>query len=389
MADRILTTHVGSLLRPPALTDTLRLAERRDSYDEEAFSVALREAVRDVVEQQVQTGLDVVDDGEMGKTGWIIYLYNRVSGLEPKVVKFTPAALPGALDDEAQSETQSLYTDTHIVDEESPDEGVTWTCTGPMRYDSAELDRDIANLKAALEGKDVTDAFIPAVAPGSIYWIRNEYYASEEEFVFAFADVLREEYRKIVDAGFILSVDDAVLWHKFATIRLQGGTDADYRKWAELRVEAVNHALDGIPQDRVRYHICSGSNHSPHTQDAGLHEFIDLVLKVNAGQYLIEQGNARHEHEWRIWEDVKLPDDKIIVPGVVTHQTQMVEHPELVAQRLVRLARLIGRERVIAGTDCGFAQDAVIRRVPVWTQWAKLQSLVEGAQIASNELWSK
>jgi 5-methyltetrahydropteroyltriglutamate--homocysteine methyltransferase len=389
MADRILTTHVGSLLRPHAFTDVLRLVERRDAYDEEAFNAALREEVADVVARQVQTGLDVVNDGEMGKTGWIIYLYNRVSGLEPSVVRFDPDVLPDALDAEAQRDSQALYTDAHVVTEDSPDEGVTWTCTGPLRYDPTELERDLANLSAALEGKTVTDAFIPAVAPGSIYWIKNEYYATEEEFLFAFADALREEYRRIVDAGFMVSVDDAVMWHKFATIRLQGGADEDYRKWAQLRVEAVNYALEGIPQDRVRYHICSGSNHSPHTQDAGLAEFIDLVLQVNAGQYLIEQGNARHEHEWRIWEDVKLPDDKIIVPGVVTHQTQMVEHPELVAQRLVRLAKLIGRERVIAGTDCGFAQDAAIRRVPAWTQWAKLRSLVEGAEIASKELWGR
>jgi 5-methyltetrahydropteroyltriglutamate--homocysteine methyltransferase len=385
--DRVLTTHVGSLLRPPQLVDALRAAERHDRYDESAFSAALHEAVVDVVRRQVDTGIDIVDDGEMGKTGWIIYLYNRVSGIEPRVVSRRKDVLPAALDTEADANTHSLYTEAHIVDDEDPDEGVTWVCTGPMRYDSTELDRDIANLKAGLDGLTVSDAFIPAVAPGSIYWIKNEHYDSDEDFVFAFADALHEEYTRIVDAGFLVSVDDAVLWHKLATIRLQGGAEADYREWADVRIEAVNHALRGIPQDRVRYHICSGSNHSPHTQDAGLHEIIDLVLKVNAGAYLIEQGNARHEHEWRIWEDVDLPDDKIVVPGVVTHQTMMVEHPELVAQRITRLAGLIGREHVIAGTDCGFAQDAVIRRVPVWTQWAKLQSLVDGARIATRQLW--
>jgi 5-methyltetrahydropteroyltriglutamate--homocysteine methyltransferase len=184
-----------------------------------------------------------------------------------------------------------------------------------------------------------------------------------------------------------VSIDDAVLWHKYATVKLFGGTVDDYTRWAEPRIDALNHALRGIPPERVRYHICSGSNHGAHTQDASLRDIIDLVLKVNAHAYLIEQGNARHEHEWRIWEDVRLPDDKIVVPGVVTHQTQMVEHPELVAQRLVRLAKLVGRERVMAGTDCGFAQGADIRRVPEWTQWAKLESLVEGARLASDELW--
>jgi 5-methyltetrahydropteroyltriglutamate--homocysteine methyltransferase len=260
-------------------------------------------------------------------------------------------------------------------------------CEGPIAYAGAAVDGDIANLRAALVGIDVVDAFIPAVAPASVYWIKNEYYESDEEFVFALADALRVEYRKIIDAGFMLQVDDAVLWHMCSTIRLSGGGQEDYEHWAHLRVDALNHALSGIPAERIRYHICSGSHHSAHTQDASLRDVIDVVLRVNARYLLIEQGNARHEHEWRIWEDVVLPDDKVIVPGVVTHQTQMVEHPELVAQRLTRLAKLVGRERVMAGTDCGFAQTASTRRVPAWTQWAKLQALVEGARLATNELW--
>ncbi len=225
------------------------------------------------------------------------------------------------------------------------------------------------------------------MAPASVYWFRNEYYATEEEFVYALADALRIEYRRIHAAGIMVHVDDAVLWHMFGTIRLRGGTPEDYRRWAQLRVDALNHALEGIPADRVRYHICSGSDHAPHTQDPLLRDVIDMVLQVNARYLLIEQGNARHEHEWRIWEDVTLPDDKVLVPGVVTHQTMMVEHPELVAQRLVRLAGLVGRERVMAGTDCGFAQTATTKRVPQFTQWAKLQAMVEGAQIATKELW--
>jgi 5-methyltetrahydropteroyltriglutamate--homocysteine methyltransferase len=195
------------------------------------------------------------------------------------------------------------------------------------------------------------------------------------------------EYRRIVDAGFMLQVDDAVLWHKYGTVRLSGGSVEDYRAWADLRVEALNHALAGIAPERVRYHVCTGSGHGPHTIDPSLRDVVEFVLRVNARALLIEQGNARHEHEWHVWEDVALPDDKILVPGVVTHHTQMVEHPELVAQRLVRLADLVGRERVMAGTDCGFAQMATVRRVPEWTQWAKLQSLAEGARLASVELW--
>ena len=272
-------------------------------------------------------------------------------------------------------------------DEDEKASGLLWVCDGPIEYVGGDVDKDIANLRSALEGVDVVDFFIPCVAPASVYWFRNEYYATEEEFVYALADALRVEYRRIHEAGIMVHVDDAVLWHMFGTIRLRGGTPEDYRKWAQLRVEALNHALEGIPADRVRYHICSGSDHAPHTQDPLLRDVIDMVLQVNARYLLIEQGNARHEHEWRIWEDVTLPDDKVLVPGVVTHQTLMVEHPELVAQRLVRLAGLVGRERVMAGTDCGFAQTASTKRVPLFTQWAKLQAMVEGAQIATKELW--
>jgi 5-methyltetrahydropteroyltriglutamate--homocysteine methyltransferase len=385
--DRILTTHVGSLLRPPQLAEPLRAAERGEPYDEEAFAADVREAVNDVVRRQAEIGLDIVDDGELGKIGWIAYLYGRVSGIETRIVPIAERLLPEGIDPELHAGTDLLYTDYWIGDRDSG-EGTAWACTGPIEYvDTAAVDRDIATLKEAIDGLDVEDAFLPAVAPGSIYWIRNEYYATEEEFLFAFADALHEEYKRIVDAGIILSVDDAVMWHKHATIRALGGTVEDYNKWAALRVEALNHALRGIPPERVRYHICSGSGHTPHTRDPGLRDVIDFVLQVNARALLIEQADARHEHEWRIWEDVTLPDDKVVVPGVVTHQTQMVEHPELVAQRLVRLAKLVGRERVMAGTDCGFAQEAPTRRVPEWTQWKKLESLVEGARIASRELW--
>jgi 5-methyltetrahydropteroyltriglutamate--homocysteine methyltransferase len=229
--------------------------------------------------------------------------------------------------------------------------------------------------------------FLPVLAPASAYWLENEYYATEDEFVYALADALREEYRRIADAGVLLQVDDAVLWHMYGTMRLKGQSADDYRRWAIPRVEALNHALDGIAPEAVRYHVCCGSWHGAHAFDPGLADVLDLVLQVNAHAYLIEQANARHEHEWEIWKTLELPEDKILVPGVITHHTEMVEHPRLVAERLVRLADIVGRERVMAGADCGFAQGAMTRRVPLWTQWAKLGALVEGARIASGRLW--
>jgi 5-methyltetrahydropteroyltriglutamate--homocysteine methyltransferase len=262
-----------------------------------------------------------------------------------------------------------------------------WFCTGPITYDPSALERDIARFKSALAGIEVADVFLPVVAPASVYWLRNEYYPSEEEFVFAVADALHEEYRRIVDAGFLLQVDDAVLLHEYDSILSLGGSIGDYRRWAELRVEALNHALAGIPEERVRYHVCFGSWHGPHAFDPPLADVIDLVLRVQARYYLMEQANPRHEHEWRLWEDVELPDGKVLVPGVVTHHTNVVEHPQLVADRLVRLAKLVGRENVMGGTDCGFAQRAFLQRVHPTIQWAKLEALAEGARIATKQLF--
>ena len=397
--NRILTTHVGSLIRPNSLAPALRAIERGENYDVATYQRDLREAVQDVVHQQAEVGVDIVDDGEMGKISWITYLYNRVGGIEPRVVKLPEGGalndLPANLDRSKFASDEDLLAEiwrftgywTEYYDTDA--EGTEWVCTGPVAYDPTELATDLENLRAGLAGVDVVGAFYPVVAPGSIFWIRNEHYTSDEEFLFAVADALHEEYKAVVDAGFYLQVDDAVLWHQWTTIALTGGSPEDYRRWARLRVDALNHALQGIPQERVRYHVCSASDHGPHVHDAGLVDVLDNVLAVNAGTYLIEQANARHEHEWRVWEEVKLPEGKLLAPGVVTHHTQMVEHPELVAELLVPLAKLVGRERVIARTDCGFAQAASTRRVPVWTQWAKLQALADGARLASRELWGR
>lgn len=402
--DRILATHTGSLIRPPELLAFLAAKERGQEIDEDAHQRALRDAVADVVRHQVEVGIDVPDDGEMGKASWITYLYERVSGLEVRPIQleggtmYPPSrdrqAFPGAYAAMDALENESVNESNAAASSEMPDAkaaatgaGVAWVCTGPLTYDRTALDRDIANFKAALEGQDVVDAFLPVVAPASAYWLLNEYYAGEEEFMFALADALREEYRAIVDAGLLVQVDDAVMMHEADTMMSRGRSWDDYRRWADLRVRALNHALEGLPEERVRYHVCWGSWHGPHVFDPELKDVVDLILAVNAGTYVMEQANARHEHEWRVWEEVPLPEGKKLIPGVVTHHTNVVEHPELVAQRLVRLANVVGRENVLAGTDCGFAQGAFIERVHPEIQWAKLAALAEGARIATRELW--
>jgi len=402
--DRILTTHTGSLVRPPELLSFLAVRDSGGAVDEDAYAACLRKTVDDVVRQQVETGIDIVDDGEMGKSSWITYLYERVSGLEARPIVLEPGvtvmpasrdrqAFPGAYAEIDALEEQSTRNSTLAAGGGAPEDqspgglSVSWVVTGPLRYDRAAIDRDIANLKSALSEHPEAEGFLPVVAPASTYWLTNEYYADDEEFMFALADVLHQEYQIIVDSGLMLQVDDAVLMHEADTIQSKGGSWEDYRRWAELRVRALNHALEGIPAERVRYHVCWGSWHGPHAFDPPLADVVDLVLGVNAGAYAIEQANPRHEHEWRVWEQVKLPDGKKLIPGVVTHHTNVVEHPQLVAQRLVRLANVVGRDNVIGGTDCGFAQGSFMRRVHAEVQWAKLASLAEGARIASRELW--
>jgi 5-methyltetrahydropteroyltriglutamate--homocysteine methyltransferase len=402
--ERILVTHAGSLIRPAELLSFLLAIDQGKAYDGAAYRAELSKAVADVVARQVEVGIDIVDDGEMGKPNWITYLYQRTTGLESRpivggVASIMPASrdrqhFPGAyaeLDslDERAARTSTRVAAEQVAAEQSADGAAEWVCVGPMTYDRAALDRDIANFKAALDaaGKDITEAFLPVVAPASAYWLRNEFYPSDEEFVFALADALHEEYTGIVESGLLLQVDDAVLMHEADTMLSRGQSWEDYRRWAQLRVDALNHALRGLPEDRIRYHICFGSWHGPHAYDPPLRDSIDLVLQVRAKYYLMEQANPRHEHEWKIWEDVPLPEDKVLVPGVVTHHTNVVEHPELVAQRLVRLANVVGRDRVMGGTDCGFAQGAFVHRVHEEIQWAKLASLAEGARIASRELW--
>jgi 5-methyltetrahydropteroyltriglutamate--homocysteine methyltransferase len=398
LTDRILTTHTGSLARPPELLDVLAGIELGEAHDDAELAGILEVAVGDVVRRQAEVGIDVVDDGEMGKASWITYLYERVRGIEPRLVPLEGGSiLPPSRDRQAFPEFYAEYDAAFArevrnrvrvgASDDAPAERKVWVCTGPIEYDSAALQQDVGRLRRALHGVDVVDAFLPVVAPASVYWLRNEHYNSEEELVFALADALHEEYKGIVDAGFLLQVDDAVLLHEYDSVLSLGGSVADWRRWAELRIEALNRALAGLPEERIRYHVCFGSWHGPHAYDPGLADVIDLILNVRARYYLIEQANPRHEHEWRLWETASLPDGKVLVPGVVTHHTNVVEHPELVAQRLVRLAKLVGRDSVMGGTDCGFAQSAFARRVHPSIQWAKLASLVEGARLATKELF--
>jgi 5-methyltetrahydropteroyltriglutamate--homocysteine methyltransferase len=377
--DRILTTHVGSIIRPRSLLDQ-RAAMDRDPGARAAFEAGLKVAVADVVRMQAEAGLDIVNDGEYGKTGWANYFRERCRGFEERKEVLTPHLALGR--------DRERFVDA--VEQNIPEirTGVpAQVCVGPIEYAAQdEISRDLANLKAAVDSVNVVEGFLTTVAPASVsLHDLNEYYKTEEDYVYAIAEALREEYLAVYESGMILQVDDAGLANLYDEYTKDD--PSIYRRWAELRIEALVHALRGIPEDRIRYHICFGSWHVPHVADAGLQDIIDLVMRVPAGAYSIEAANARHEHEWRVWEEVKLPDDKILIPGVVTHHTITVEHPRLVADRIVRFARLVGRENVIAGTDCGFAQRANFQRVHPTVMWAKFEALAEGARIASKELW--
>ena len=372
-ADRILTTHVGSLPRPPGL---LAL----DPADP-AYSARVRDAVADVVRRQADLGLDVVTDGEMSKPSFITYAVERLRGFEPSR---EPGALPWAGSKEATAFPEFYEPALRG----SPNAAAPrYVCTGPVGYvGHARLEADLQNLKAALAGLAVEEAFVPAIAPSNVEGRqRNAYYRTDEEYLFAIAEAMREEYRATVDAGFLLQVDDPRLVTYY--ILSPTSTVADCRAWAEVRVEALNHALRGIPRERVRFHTCYSINMGPRVHDMELKDVVDLILRVRAGAYSFEAANPRHEHEWRVWEGVELPADALLIPGVITQSTVLVEHPELVAERICRYAKVVGRENVIAGADCGFATFAGSKEVHASIVWAKFQALADGAKIASKRLW--
>jgi 5-methyltetrahydropteroyltriglutamate--homocysteine methyltransferase len=378
--DRVLTTHTGSLSRPPDLSEMLSARETSEAFDDTAFQTRVRSAVAECVAEQVSCGIDIINDGELGKPNFVMYVADRLSGMEgwddELYVNHDPD-FPGY---EAWYAARGT---AYFSPRGRP------RCIGPLRWkDEDAVRRDIANLRAAADASGVEEAFLTSASIGTIaQQVVNGFYASYEEYVAAIAEVMTVEYRAIVEAGFILQVDAPGIaglrgWPQFRDLPLE-----DFKTTARVWVEALNYALRGIPEDRVRVHVCWGNAEAPHTRDAPLRDVVDLVLSVNAGAYSVEAANPRHAHEWAVWRDVKLPNGKILIPGVIDNTTNFVEHPELVAERIVRFAEVVGRENLIAGVDCGFGTSAHSERIYPPVVWGKLRTLVEGARLASAALW--
>ena len=391
--DRIYATHVGSLVRPKRMVPFLEAVQDRKPVDQAAFDAALRESVIEVVKLQAEAGIDIVSDGEYGKSvNWAFYVHRRLGGLSRRPMteaekKDPTAQALGGRDRESFPEFYAEYDARMLRNVSEP---VRIVVSGPLEYTGhAELQRDIDSIKAGLAQVNITGGFLPVVAPASaLPNAKNEYYKDEESYLFALADALRVEYKAILDAGLYLQVDDAFFPYMYEKL-VPPMTMSQYRDWAELRIAALNRALDGLPPDRTRYHICWGSWNGPHIHDVPMKDIVDIVTKVNAGTYTFEAANPRHEHEWKVWRNVKLKPGQKLMPGVISHATNVVEHPELVAERLERFAGIVGKENVIAGTDCGFSQSPLAGRVHYTIMWAKLRSLAEGARLASKELWGR
>jgi 5-methyltetrahydropteroyltriglutamate--homocysteine methyltransferase len=397
--NHIATSHVGSLPRPDSLIATYRALESGEHVDESVFCQTLRDAVEEVVRRQHDIGIDIPGDGEFGKPmgqrvqygSWWRYSWQRLSGLEiggPTAYDTAPRrSRPGhvMLTTFSDRRDRTLFAAAYG----DPESGITLgprppapVCTGPITYTGhAAVQADIANFKAAMAAAGVEEGFMSSVSPGSASRIGNAYYKTEEELIYACADAMREEYRAIVDAGLVLQLDDPAIAENWDLVNPEPSV-ADYQRFSMVRVEALNHAIRGLPQDRIRFHLCWGSWHGPHITDIPMRDIVPVMLAINAQAYSFEAGNVRHEHEWKVWQDVKLPDDKLLQPGVVSHATNVVEHPELVAERILRFTKIVGRERVIGSTDCGLGG-----RVHPQIAWAKLQALAEGAALATRQLW--
>jgi 5-methyltetrahydropteroyltriglutamate--homocysteine methyltransferase len=400
--ERILTTHAGSLPRPDDLIELNRARQAGEPPDEGIYQVRLRSAVEEVVRRQQEIGIDVPGDGEYGKAmgqrvnygAWWSYSFQRLGGLVlgTEIYKVPPRrSEPGQvrLTSFSDRRDRQLFAAAYA----DPDSGVSTlprggtgmllpVCIGPLTYTGHDaIKADIARFKAALQAVGAEEGFMTSIAPGSASRIGNEHYKTEEEFLYACADAMREEYKAIVNAGLVLQLDDPAIAENWDMINPAPTVDA-YRKFSMVRVEALNHAVRGLPPDRIRFHLCWGSWHGPHVTDIPMRDIVEVMLAVNCQAYSFEAGNVRHDHEWKVWQEVKLPDGKMLIPGVVSHATNVVEHPELVADRIARLASLVGRENVIAGTDCGLGG-----RVHPQIAWAKLQALAQGAERATRQLW--
>lgn len=383
--DRILTTHVGSLARPRDLLEMLREREHGRPYDASALDGRITSAVTELVATQVDCGIDVVTDGEMSKVSFLTYVKDRLAGFDAgRGEKLMPPSWQVEID--RFPEYYALYLGKY-TEQVSP--MTTMVCTGPVSYAGHEqLKADIANLRAAIaavpEGT-VTEAFLPSTSPSGFG--RNEYYASQGEYLSAVAEALREEYLGIVDAGFVLQVDDPWLI-EYLSVSAANPDPEQRRRDAELHIEVLNHALRGIPQEKIRLHTCYGLNHGPRIHDIDFRDVAPLMLKINAGAYSFEVANPRHQHEWKIWRDIPLPEGKILIPGLIGHATNYVEHPELIADTIELYAGIVGRENVLAGADCGFSSRASFQpEVHPTVVWEKFRALAEGARLASARLW--
>jgi 5-methyltetrahydropteroyltriglutamate--homocysteine methyltransferase len=376
--ERILATHTGSLPRPPDLLAMIEAKEAGEPYDAQGFAARVTEAVAEVVQQQVQAGIDIVSDGELGKPSFATYVKDRLTGFGGE----NPARRVFA-DRMAFPEWNAQTTPTRLTVAARP------LCIGPLGWrDRAAVDTDIANLTAAVQAANPVEAFMSAASLGIIAEImQNTHYPSEQAYLYALAEVMHEEYQAIVDAGFVLQIDapDAAMGRHS---QFWDRPLSDFRQAMALRIEALNHALRGIPAEQVRYHICWGNYEGPHSHDVPLRDIVDLVCQVNAAAYSVEAANPRHAHEWQVWQETPLPEGKVLIPGVIDSTTNFIEHPEVVCQRIVQYATLVGRNNVIAGTDCGFGTAAGIPKVHPTVMWAKFRALAEGAQLASQRLWS-
>jgi len=390
--DRILTTHVGSIVRPPHIVEMLRSKEEARPFSE-AEQAALRATVNEAVKLQAECGIDIPSDGEFSKSSFSGYVTDRLTGFTPR---------QGAAGSLARSRDRTRFADAYAemnlmaggragqfpAAAAAGGFGFGVVCTAPVTYRGEEFVRqDIARFREAMQGLPFEEAFIPAVGPATIELQRNnEYYKTEEEYVFAIAEAMKTEYRLIVDAGFILQIDDPRIVTEWDSM-MPAPAPEEYRRFAAVRIEALNHALAGLPEDRIRYHVCWGSWHGPHTTDAPLEDIAEVILKLKVGAFSLEAANPRHEHEYHVWERIKFPEGKVIIPGVIAHTTNCVEHPELICERIMRYARIVGRENVIASADCGFAQTAPTQRVHPSIMWEKFRMLAAGARLATRRLW--